>query len=85
MKRIIYQNPDSSVSIIVPSPDALDGYVLVVLAKKDVPDGLPYWIVDTATIPTDRTFRAAWELSESAGAPDGYGAESNEFPAEVVL
>ena len=31
------------------------------VAAKDVPAGKPYKIVDVADIPTDRTFRNAWE------------------------
>lgn len=31
------------------------------IAKKDVPTGVPYKIIDTEDVPTDRTFRAAWE------------------------
>ena len=34
----------------------------------------PYWIVDPSFIPTDRTFRDAWELDETQlGEPNGYG------------
>ena len=32
-------------------------------ALKDVPEGKPYKIVDVADIPTDRTFRDAWEYA----------------------
>ena len=31
---------------------------------KSVPEGKPYKIVDVADIPTDRTFRNAWEFTE---------------------
>ena len=44
----------------------------------------PYWIVDSLTIPNDRTFRSAWEIDESFGKPDGFGGESNEFDAELL-
>ena len=30
---------------------------------KDIPDGAEYQIVDVADIPTDRTFRNAWEYA----------------------
>jgi hypothetical protein len=33
------------------------------IAAKDVPAGKPFKIVDAADIPTDRTFRAAWEYA----------------------
>ena len=55
-KRIIYQTDDGGVSIIITA-------VSVEKALKDVPEGKPYNIVDVADIPTDRTFRDAWEYA----------------------
>lgn len=44
------------------------------VAKKDVPAGLPYWVVPTTSIPTDRSYRSAWVLDKAAlGAPSGVG------------
>lgn len=34
------------------------------IASKDVPEGKPFQIVDVSDIPTDRTFRNAWEYKE---------------------
>jgi hypothetical protein len=64
MKRIIYKNPDNSVSIIVPSAEYLETHTIEQLALKDVPANTPYKIVDVSEIPTDRTFRNAWEYIE---------------------
>jgi ribosomal protein S12 len=64
MKRIIYKNLDNSVSIIIPSPEALQSMTIEQIAEKDVPTGLRYKIVDVSEIPTDRTFRNAWEYVE---------------------
>jgi len=64
MKRIIYKNPDNSVSIIVPSAEYLETHTIEELALKDVPANTPYKIVDVSEIPTDRTFRNAWEYIE---------------------
>lgn len=63
---IIYQNSHGGVSIVIPAPEWLDqeGNTLEALAAKDVPPGKPYKIVDVSDIPTDRTFRAAWEYVE---------------------
>jgi hypothetical protein len=60
--RIIYPNDDGGVSIIVPAIEC--GLTIEEIAVKDVPAGKPYKIVDVADIPTDRTFRNAWEFSE---------------------
>lgn len=60
--RIIFPNDDGGVSIIVPAAEC--GLTIEEIAAKDVPAGKPYKIVDVADIPTDRTFRNAWEFSE---------------------
>jgi len=60
MKRIIYQDDNGGVAIIVPADC---GLTIEQIAAKDVPTGKPYQIVDVADIPTDRTFRNAWELA----------------------
>ena len=54
-QRIIYQNNDGGVSILIPTGEL----AIEEVAKKDVPAGVPYKIVDTDTVPSDRTFRNA--------------------------
>jgi hypothetical protein len=61
-KRIIYKNDEGGVAIIIPAPEC--GLTIEEIAAKDVPAGKPYKIVDVADIPTDRSFRNAWEYSE---------------------
>jgi len=62
-QRIIYPTDDGGVAIIIPAPEYLETHTIEELAAKDVPAGKPYQIVDVADIPTDRTFRAAWEYA----------------------
>lgn len=64
MNRIIYPNDDGGVSIIIPTPEALETMTIGEIAAKDVPAGKPFKIVDVSDIPSDRTFRNAWEYSE---------------------
>jgi hypothetical protein len=59
--RIIYPNDDGGVSVIVPAPECK--LTIEEIAAKDVPAGKPFKIVDVADIPTDRTFRNAWEYT----------------------
>ena len=59
--RIIYPNDDGGVSIIVPAPEC--GLTIEEIAAKDVPQGKPFKIVDVSDIPSDRTFRDAWEYT----------------------
>jgi hypothetical protein len=63
-QRIIYPNDDGGVSILIPTPEYLETHTIEQLAAKDVPAGKPYKIVDVSDIPTDRTFRNAWEYQE---------------------
>lgn len=60
-QRVIYPTPDGGVAILVPIPDC--GLTLEEIIAKDVPPGVPYKIVDAADVPTDRTFRNAWEYT----------------------
>ena len=62
-KRIIYPNDDGGVSVMTPMPEALKTMTIEEIAIKDVPTGKPYKIVDLSDIPTDRTFRNAWEYT----------------------
>lgn len=65
-KRIIYPTDDGGVAIIIPAPEwlAQEGNTIEALAEKDVPAGKPWQIIDASDVPTDRTFRAAWEYQE---------------------
>lgn len=71
--RIVYQLPDQPTSVLIPCDC---GLTLERIGQKDAPHGAPFWIVDADTIPTDRTFRDAWELDvASMGEPSGFGGE----------
>ena len=61
-KRIIYPTDEGGVAVIVPAPEC--GLTIEEIAAKDVPDGKPYKIIDVSEVPTDRTFRNAWEYVE---------------------
>jgi hypothetical protein len=59
--RIIYPTPEGGVAIIIPAPDC--GLTAEEIAAKDVPAGVPFQIVEATDIPSDRTFRNAWEYT----------------------
>lgn len=72
-QRIIYNEASGDLSIIIPAAEC--GLTIEEIALKDVPEGLPYKIVNTLDIIQDRTFRDAWEidvntLTDGVGAPD---------------
>ena len=59
--RIIYPTDDGGVAVIVPAAEC--GLTIEQIAAKDVPAGKAYKIVDVADVPSDRTFRGAWEFA----------------------
>ena len=69
-KRIIYQNDDGGVAVIVPCDC---GLTIEQIAAKDVPTGKVCKIVDVSEIPTDRQWRDEWTVDE-ADLTDGVGA-----------
>ena len=70
--KIVYKNSDGGVSIVHPTEEALSVMTIDEIAKKDVPTGIAYAIVEDDFIPTDRTYRDAWVVDESI-LTDGVG------------
>jgi len=68
--KIIYQTQDG---IAVITPAANCPLTIEQVAAKDVPTGSPYKIVEDSFVPSDRTFRNAWEV-DSVILTDGVGA-----------
>ena len=73
-KRIIFKNADGGVSVLIPAPNC--PLTLAQIASKDVPNGSPYKIVDVGDVPSDRTYRNAWDVNEAdlvdgVGGPEG--------------
>jgi hypothetical protein len=66
-ERILYKTSDG-IAVIIPTGELSAEET----AKKDVPTGLPYKIVDVSEVPSDRTFRNAWDIDE-AELTDGVG------------
>ena len=56
-QRIIYPTEDGGVAIVIPTGEIS----IEEVAAKDIPAGVEYKIVDVSEIPSDRTFRNAWE------------------------
>ena len=69
-KRIVYINDGGGITILVPAPNC--DLSIDEVAKKDVPTGSKYKIVDTTGISSDRSFRDAWYVDES-DLTDGVG------------
>lgn len=76
--KIIYINDAGGVTILCPTPEALELYGIQAIAVKDVPAGKPFKIIEDADLPADREARDAWRVDPSELA-DGVGGESNHF------
>ena len=55
-KRIIWTNPDGSVSVLIPAPGVPEH-----VWRKDIPQGVTPVETDTDHLPRDRMFRSAWK------------------------
>jgi hypothetical protein len=76
-QRIIYPDGDG-VSVLIPAEQS--GLTVEQTARKDVPEGVPYRIVEDADIPEDRTYRDLWTADFTN--PDGYGIGAEAWFAE---
>ena len=76
-QRIIYKT-DEGLAVIIPSDEALATRTIQEIADKDVPSGVAYKIVDVADVPSDRTFRDAWDIADSE-LSDGVGADRETY------
>jgi len=79
---IIYTQDNGTVAIIRPTEEALATMTLAQIAAKDVPAGVPFQIVDAATIPTDRTFRNAWKGDLTVDMPKAQEITRERLRAE---
>ena len=74
--KILYPNSEGSLSVLHPT-----GKLSIEdICQKDVPAGTPYLVVEDDVIPSDRSFRNAWEADFSN--PDGYGIGADAWFAQ---
>ena len=78
MAKIIYPNGKSGIMLVIPAPDC--GIPVEEIARKDVPAGVPYLILNDSDVPDDRTFFDAWEADFSN--PDGQGLGQDAWFAQ---
>ena len=60
--KVIFPNDEGGVSVLTPVLNC--GLTLEEIIAKDVPAGKPHQVIDRSELPTDRTFRNAWEYVE---------------------
>ena len=69
MNQIIIFPQETGIAVITPSGELS----VEETAKKDVPTGVKYKIIDVENLPSDRNFRNAWEYDFTTDF-DGVGA-----------
>ena len=76
MQAIIFNNENKYPSVFFPSQEALGKYSMLDIAKRVVPAGKPFAIVDAADLPDAP--QETWVVDD-ADLTDGIGGESHEF------
>ena len=74
--KILHPNPEGGICVVHPTGELS----IEDVAQKDVPAGTPYLVVEDNVIPSDRSFRNAWEADFSN--PDGYGIGADAWFAQ---
>jgi len=70
--KIIYPNPEGGVCVLTPTGELS----IEDVCQKDVPADTPYLLVEDNVVPSDRSFRNAWEADFSNPTGTGIGAEA---------
>jgi hypothetical protein len=77
-QSIIYPQEDGSIALVIPAPEC--GLSIEEIARKDVPAGVPYLLMNNEDLPQDHEFFSAWEADFSN--PDGVGIGPDAWFAE---
>ena len=72
MSKILFPNSKGTVSVICPT----GATPVEDLCHKCIPAGTPYLIVEDDVVPTDRSFRNAWEADFSNPTGTSIGREA---------
>jgi hypothetical protein len=75
---IIFPNDKGWLSVINPAPEC--SLTIEEIARKDVPAGKPYHIINASQLPQETMFFNAWEADFSN--PDGNGIGHNAWFSE---
>jgi len=74
-KKVIYPNGNGGISVIMPS----DHWDVHDVAQKDVPEGVPYLIINDSDMPKSKEDRDLWTADFSE--PDGEGMGYTKWKA----
>jgi hypothetical protein len=72
MDQLIIYNTDQGLAIMLPTPEYLADHDILSIAKKDVPAGKKFKIINRSDLPSDWSQNYAWSFDESSST-DGIG------------
>jgi hypothetical protein len=78
MKVIIYPQENNSIALVIPAPEC--PISIQEVARKDVPAGVPFLIIDASQLPQEEEYFNSFEADFSN--PDGYGIGAEAWFAE---
>lgn len=78
-KLVVHPNPYGP-GIFILHPVLECGLSVTEIARKDVPDGVPFKIINQTDLPSDMNFFGAFEVDFSN--PDGYGIGHEKWSQE---
>lgn len=79
-KLIIFKH-ETGIGVLCPTIPELKIHTLEEIAKRDVPEGKKFKIIDRSDLPADRVFRDAWDVNES-DLTDGVGDVGQHYVTE---
>jgi hypothetical protein len=71
---IIHPNNEGWLTVVSPAPEC--GLSIEEIARKDVPAGKPYHIINVDQLPQDTIFFNAWEADFTNAEGQGIGADA---------
>jgi hypothetical protein len=80
-KKIVFLQDNGNLALIFPAPEC--GLSIEEIARKDVPSGVAYRIINDTDIPSDHEYFNAWTIDMSN--PDGYGIGAEAWYAEQEI
>lgn len=74
---IVFKQDNGRLAVIYPAPEAVEAHGIDAIARKDVPAGKPFKIIDTRDLPP-RDQRDGWTVDDAL-LTDGIGSQSDQF------
>ena len=77
---IIHEGEDGGVVVVFPTGETTMEYIIA----NDIPQGIPYAVIEDTDIPADRTFREAWAATNLDSEDPSLVVEDYDISLEVA-